>query len=52
MESSKLVANDNEHAKRLPGVLNLGQEIRGKTEGKCDLGWLIEISFEDVLIKD
>lgn len=52
MESSEFVANNDEHAKRFPGVFNLGQEIRGKTEGECNLGWLIEISFEDVLIED
>jgi len=52
MESSELVTNDNKHAKRLSGVFNLGQEIRGKTEGECNLGRLIEISFEDVLVED
>jgi hypothetical protein len=52
MEPSELVANDNEHAKGLPRVLDLGQEIGSQPEGQCNLGWLIEIGFEDMLIEN
>ena len=52
MESSKLVADDNKHAKWLPRVLDLGQEVRSKTEAKGNLGWLIKVGFEDMFVED
>jgi hypothetical protein len=52
MESSKLVTDDNEHAKRFSWVFNFWQEIGRKTEGECNLGWLVEIGFENVLVED
>ena len=52
MEPSEFVTDDNKHAKGFPRVLNLGQEIRSKTEAKCNLGWLIEVGFEDMLVED
>lgn len=38
-----MLTDDNEHAERLLGVLDFGQEVRRETEGKSDLRWLIKV---------
>ena len=52
MEPSELIPDDEEHSKGFPGVLNLGQEVRRKAEGQRDLGRLVEVGLEDVLVKN
>jgi hypothetical protein len=51
VESTELGPNNKEHAKRLLGVLDLGQEVGSKAEGKGNLGWLVKVSLEDVPVK-
>ena len=48
VEAAELAADDEEHAERLPRVLDLGQEVRRKAEGERDLGRLVEVRLEDV----
>ena len=48
VESTEFVSDDDEHAERLRGVLNLRQEVRCKAERKRDLSRLVEVGLEDV----
>ena len=52
MEATELTPDDEEHAKGLRGVLNLGQEIRCKPEGKRNFRGLVEVGLEDSLVED
>lgn len=52
MEPAELVANDDEHAERLARVLDLGKEVGREAEGERDLGRLVEVRLEDVLVED
>lgn len=48
MEPTELIANDEEHAVRLLGILDLRQELGGKPEGESNLGRLIEVGLQDM----
>lgn len=48
MESAEVITNDEEHAKWLPGVLDLREEIGSKAERQGNLGGLVEVGLEDV----
>ena len=47
VETAELVADDEEHAKRLFGVLHLGKEVRCETEREGDLRRLVEVCLQD-----
>ena len=43
-----MLTDDDEHAKRLLGVLDLGQEARRKAERQSQLRRLIEVGLENI----
>lgn len=51
VESSELGTDHEEHAEGLLGVLDLWQKAGVKSEGQSDLGWLVEVALEDVLVE-
>jgi hypothetical protein len=52
VESTEVGADDKEHAERLLGVLDVGQEGRVESEGEGDLGRLVKVALENVLVED
>jgi len=52
VEASKLIADHNEHPKRLLRILDLRQEIGCQSEGKRDFSGLVEVCLQDVLVED
>ena len=52
MESTELVSDDQEHAERLLGVLDFGEEIGIEAERESNFGGLVEVGLEDVLVED
>ena len=48
MESSELVADNDEHSVGLSRVLDLWQEFWGKPKRQSDLGRLVEVGLEHV----
>ena len=47
VEPTELAADDEEHAERLPRVLDLGQEVRREPERQRDLRRLVEVRLQD-----
>ena len=52
VESTEIGSDDEEDPERRQGVLDLGQEIRLKSEGEGDLGRLVKVGLEHVLVED
>jgi len=52
VEATEVVADDDEHAIGLLGILDLGQEVGGEAEGQGDLRGLIKVRLEDALVED
>ena len=47
VEAAELAADEEEHAERLPRVLDLGQEVRREPERQRDLRRLVEVRLQD-----
>lgn len=52
VETAHVGPNDKEHAEGLLGVLDVWEERGVKAERESDLGGLVEVALEDVLVED
>lgn len=52
MESTEVIANNDEHSIWLVWVLHLREEVGCQAEGQGNLGGLVEVGLEDALVED
>lgn len=52
MESTEIIANDEEHPKWRHGVFDFRQEIGREAEGQRDFRGLVKVGLQDVLVED
>ena len=52
MESTEIGADDEENPERRQGVFDLRQEVRLESEREGDLGRLVKVGLEHVLVED